>query len=52
MLVVCFSLYMYTDCRSGYQSINQSISQSVSKFSKWLKYCNHCKDHQLDDVSR
>ena len=24
---------------------SQSVSQSVSKFIKWPKWCNHCKDH-------
>jgi len=27
------------------QSINQSISQSISVFLKWPKWCNHCKDY-------
>jgi len=35
------------------QSINQSINQSVNQqIFKWPKWCNHCKDRWLDDVSR
>ena len=31
---------------------NQSINQSVSRFLNWRKWCNHCKDHWLGDVTR
>ena len=34
------------------QSTEGTIKQPISKFLKWPKWCNHCKDHQLDDVSR
>ena len=29
-----------------------SMNQSISRFLQWPKWCNHCKDHQPDDVSR
>ena len=34
------------------RNVTQSMNQSISRFLQWPKWCNHCKDHQPDDVSR
>jgi len=33
-------------------SFIQSINQSIRQFLKWPKWCSHCKDHWLGNVSR